>query len=64
MEYEVLSDKDKGFVREVITKVCGSRKLNHSRYRSAVDYLKDVNAVSNFIGLIKLINLKLVVLKS
>lgn len=49
MEYEVLSDKDKEFVREVITKVCGSRKSNNSRYRSAVDYLKDVNAVSNFL---------------
>lgn len=50
MEYEVLSDKDKEFVREVITKVCGSRKSNNSRYRSAIDYLKDVNAVSNFLN--------------
>lgn len=47
MEYEVLSSKDKHFVREVLSKVCGPKKLNHSRYRSAIDYLKDMNAVGN-----------------
>lgn len=46
MEFEVLSDKEKEFVRNLVVKVCGAKKLNHSRYRTGVDYLKDTNAVS------------------
>ena len=47
MEYEVLSEKDKDFVRDVIIKVCGGTKLNHTRYRTVNEYLKDPNAVRN-----------------
>jgi len=59
MEFEVLSDKEKEFVRSVVVKVCGAKKLNHSRYRNPVDYLKDTNAASKIFVIISGLNKKI-----
>jgi hypothetical protein len=43
-----LGDKDKEFVKNVVEKVCGEKRRNHSRFVRAGDYLKDPNAVCKF----------------
>jgi hypothetical protein len=58
MEFEVLSDKDKQFVRDVVIKVCGPKHKNHTKFRTANDYLKDPNAIRNSLSYSSLLNRK------